>query len=203
MIRLCLFLIALALPVHATQDAWPSLHAVVGVAADDVLNVRDAPSARAGIVGSLAPDATGIEVIRLSDDQRWGLVNTGERSGWVSMAYMQRLAGQYDGAPFPVASCFGTEPFWDLEMAADWTLRTPAGVEWRAPAAPLAGSVMRRDRHGAVTLTTDGRPVALLTVAQACTDGMSDRAYGLGVSLMVGTGQDMEFRSGCCTLQSR
>ena len=201
MIRLTLLLIALALPVHATQDAWPALHDVIRVAPDDVLNIRAEPSAAADIVGSLAHDATGIEVVRVSDDQRWGLVNTGERSGWVSMNYMERLPGQWDGFPFPVASCFGTEPFWTLAMGSDWTMRTPEGVDWRAQATPLIGSVDRRDRHGAIALATDGRPVALVTVAQSCHDGMSDREYGLGVSLMVGAGADMTFYSGCCTLQ--
>ncbi|MFG6624806.1 hypothetical protein ACGYLD_05885 [Sulfitobacter sp. 1A12056] len=37
---LALFLCLRALPVWATQDAWPALHDVSGVGADDVLNIR-------------------------------------------------------------------------------------------------------------------------------------------------------------------
>ena len=200
MIRLALVLIALALPARATQDAWPALHDVVGVAADDVLNIREEPSATSAIVGTLAHDATEIEVIRATDDLRWGLVNTGERSGWVSMAYLERGPGQWWGAASPLASCSGTEPFWTLEIGADWVLSTPEGEAFRAPAQELSGSVMSRWRHGGVSLTADGRPVVLVTGAETCTDGMSDREYGIGATLMVGAGAEMTYYAGCCTL---
>jgi uncharacterized protein YgiM (DUF1202 family) len=75
-VLLCLW----ALPALATQEAWPALHDVSGVAADDVLNIREAPDASAAIIGKLKPDAENVEVIRPDDHHSWGLVNTGEGS---------------------------------------------------------------------------------------------------------------------------
>ena len=202
MIRLCLLLLSLALPAHATVDAWPAVHYVVGVAADDVLNIRSEPSADSEIIGSFPHDAEGIEVMRTTDDLRWGLVNTGEQRGWVSMAYMERGPGQWDGFPFALTSCFGTEPFWTLRVGETWELWEQNGGAMTAPAVELMLSVDRRDRHAAMSIAEDGRPAALVVVAQQCWDGMSDREYGLGTSLIVGAGDTMEFYSGCCTIGS-
>ena len=198
LLLLCLGLVAG--PAAAAVDAWPAVHDVSGVAADDVLNIRAEPTASAPIVGTFAPDATGIEVVRTTEDGRWGLVNIGEGTGWVSMAFLARGPGQYDGASYPITSCFGTEPFWTLAIGSDWVMTTPEGVTFRSPAAPLTGSIFRRARHGALSMTSDGRPVALLTTAERCTDGMSDREFGLSASLMIGTGDEMQFHAGCCTL---
>ena len=41
------------------------------------------------------------------------------------------------------------------------------------------------------------------TGAERCGDGMSDREYGLGATLMVGAGPGMELYAGCCTLAGR
>lgn len=61
----------------ATFDAWPALYDVSGVASDDVLNIRAEPSADAPIIGTLAHDATNVEIIR-DGENGWGLVNTDE-----------------------------------------------------------------------------------------------------------------------------
>ncbi|MEP2426619.1 MAG: SH3 domain-containing protein, partial [Tateyamaria sp.] len=90
---LCLW----ALPAAATQDAWPALYDVSGVAENDALNIRQAPDAAAPIIGSLTPDAEGIEVIRPDDHHGWGLVNSGEGRGWVSLRYLTRQPGQWAG----------------------------------------------------------------------------------------------------------
>lgn len=71
----------------ATFDAWPALYDVSGVASDDVLNIRAEPSADAPIIGTLAHDATNVEIIR-DGENGWGLVNTDEGTGWVSFAYL-------------------------------------------------------------------------------------------------------------------
>ena len=74
MIRILLTLLFLALPAQA-QD-FPALYAVTGVAADDVLNIRSRPDAGAPIIGALAPDSTGVEVLGRSGN--WALVSAGE-----------------------------------------------------------------------------------------------------------------------------
>lgn len=110
-----LLLLILAAPAHATQEyILPTLFDVTGVAADDVLNIRQLPDADAPIIGTLSPDAKGIEVVE--DTGGWGRVNSGEGSGWVSMRYMAyRTDVWHEGALPDGFSCFGTEPFWSLK----------------------------------------------------------------------------------------
>ena len=63
MIRVLILLLALALPLRAEE--FPAAYAVTGVASNDVLNIRARPDAGSAIIGSLAPDATGVEVNQL------------------------------------------------------------------------------------------------------------------------------------------
>ena len=86
MIRLALFLIVAAGPALATQDGWPALYDVTGVDSADVLNIRSEPGAAGDVIGALPPDAQNVEVIRDNDGHAtWGLINTGEGTGWVSL----------------------------------------------------------------------------------------------------------------------
>ena len=59
--RLFLMAMLAAGPAAATPEyILPTLFDVQDVAKGDVLNIREAPDARAPIIGELAPDATGI-----------------------------------------------------------------------------------------------------------------------------------------------
>ncbi|WGH80309.1 COG3650 family protein [Jannaschia ovalis] len=194
-IRALLLWLWLAAPALATQDGWPALFDVIGVAADDVLNLRAAPGPSARVVGRLAPDATGIEVIRPDARQRWGLVNTGEGTAWVSLRYLARRPGQWDRAFPQVASCFGTEPFWTLAIDGDAArMSTPERVVAGRVTARL-GSANRRDRFG-LTADLGGAPLSGVIANRACNDGMSDREYGLAVDAIF----EGAVLSGCCTL---
>ena len=199
MIRLALaFWVLIAAPAFATQDGWPALHDVTGVASDDVLNIRAPPYASSPVVGQLAPDAT-VEVIRPNDRQTWGLVNAGEGTGWVSLRYMQRRPGQWDGAFPEIAACFGTEPFWRLRRDGEAiTFSTPEHEASYAVTA-RSGSENRRDSFHMIAEGADGSAVAILQT-EACADGMSDRAFGISVQLLIGLGRDARQLSGCCSL---
>ncbi|MBO6774261.1 MAG: hypothetical protein JJ897_01915 [Marinibacterium sp.] len=51
-----LLALAMLLPVAASaQDRWPGLYSVIGVASNDVLNIRIAPDASSDIIGSFGP----------------------------------------------------------------------------------------------------------------------------------------------------
>ena len=120
---------ALPLPVRSEQALpvstnLPARFSVMGVAADDVLNVRAAPDPAAPILAELPHDATGVEVIALSDDGAWALLPRPEGQGWASTRF---LASDDDPAaiPFPLR-CLGTEPFWSVELRED-------GATWEAP----------------------------------------------------------------------
>lgn len=187
----------LAAPAFATQDGWPAIYDVTGVSADDVLNIRERPDASSPIVGRLPP-GTFVEVIRPNDRQTWGLVNAGEQPGWVSLRYMTRRPGQWDGAFPEVASCFGTEPFWSLMREGDGlTFSTPETSETMTIVA-RSGSENRRDSFHMIAEGTGGQSVAILRT-EACSDGMSDRAFGISVQLLLGLGTEARQLSGCCT----
>ncbi len=208
MIRLALALWLLAAPVWATQDSWPALYDVSGVQADDVLNLRANPTASAEIVGTLPHDATNIEVIRPSDSLGWGLVNTAERTGWLSLAFLQRQPEQWAGSMPNVRQCFGTEPFWSIKLGDTAILLS---MPDRADRAGLISaryrSQSRLDRfvYGGALISegSEGQNALLSIRLEACNDGMSDRAYGIGLDmLLTGAANPTEnvLFSGCCTL---
>ena len=195
-VLLCLW----ALPALATQEAWPALHDVSGVAAHDVLNIRQAPSASAPIIGSFEPDAQNIEVIRPDDHHGWGLINTGEGGGWVSLRFLTRQPGQWAGAMPPVAHCDGTEPFWSFEVtgeALSYDAMAGGARDYRiTQSGPAQG---RRDSFHMIAEGPQGAAIAALT-ARACSDGMSDRAYGLAVDLLLQGNDGWQHQTGCCSL---
>ena len=181
-----------ALPM-AAQDL-PALYDVTGVSAGDVLNVRDGPSASAAQIGSLAPDASSIEVSAINDG--WGRVNTQESSGWVSLPFLARQSGQWtNGLPDP-RSCFGTEPFWSLDLSGgtfafqffDNGLQT-------GPITLRTGASARPDRF-AFAGEAGGKRATLVMGRAECNDGMSDRLYGLTADFLIGD----TLYSGCCSV---
>ena len=103
MLRTALVLtLALSGPALATQEyILPTLFDVARVAADDVLNIRAEPDASAPIIGTLAFDATHVEVV----EQRagWSRVNTGEGSGWVSDRYLDYRVDVWQDGALPAA----------------------------------------------------------------------------------------------------
>lgn len=187
-----------AVAAVAQDGTLPALHRVTGVAADDVLNVRAGPSAQTEIVGTLAPDATGIGVVRTEGG--WGLVNAGERAGWASLRFLEAEPGG-TLAEAGALSCFGTEPFWSLKIApgAEAVLTSPENMDGAA----YEVSELRRMPAALEKYLVDGSgpegAVAAIIQRAACNDGMSDRAFGLDVSVVL-SGGDRRVLSGCCTL---
>lgn len=90
--------VSLALLCWVPQAGWafdfPALYHVIDVADDDVLNVRAQPDAQSAIIGTLLHDEADVEVMALSDDGKWGLINVGENAGWVAIRFLQ-----HSGAP--------------------------------------------------------------------------------------------------------
>jgi len=74
--------------------------AVVGVAADDVLNVRERPDPSADVVAELGPLADGLTATGHNRDLDgraiWAEVDTGEARGWVNVSYVAQVGATDD-----------------------------------------------------------------------------------------------------------
>jgi uncharacterized membrane protein len=194
MLRLSILILWLG-TVSAWAQGYPALHSVTGVASDDVLNVRERPDADAPILGSLPPDAAGVEVISVTDG--WALVNVGDGSGYASLKFLAREDGPDWNALARPLACLGTEPFWGLSIDPAAGMATfgspeipeqdmPIGQTW--PGTPWA--------QAAALALPDG--MAVLYPAE-CSDGMSNRSYGIVADLFL-NGPDQPRLSGCCLI---
>ena len=192
--RIAVFLL---LAGAAQAQDFPALYDVTGVASDDVLNVRTRPMAEANMVGTLAPDAEGIEV--LAEENGWGRVNVDGQSGWASLDFLARVEGSAlpDAA---VVDCFGTEPFWSLELTQGESavFSVPEGVEKAFSVSPLTTASGRFQPFAALG-SKMGENVTVIVGEGQCSDGMSDNLFGLTGMVVIG-GYDTQVYSGCCTL---
>jgi uncharacterized membrane protein len=198
--------LALALLLHAGAAAadpvLPSLYHVTGVGATSVLNVRAGPGTGSPVVGTLAPDAKGVEVVAVDPTGRWGQHNLGEGAGWSSLHFLAEEAGVWTPTKLPQSlSCFGTEPFWSIRRhETTVVLETPEGARTLGLAAALdtgiAGDVRR-----AVELA-DGITRATVTITPgSCSDGMSDRVFGLEAMVVIAEGGGApRLLTGCCSV---
>ena len=189
-------LIALASPASATPEyVLPTLFDVTGVDADDVLNIRERPDGDAPIIGTLRPDATGIEVV--GEHGAWMQVNTAERSGWVHGRYLNYRVDVWRAGKLPAGfSCLGTEPFWSLTPAGDQViLATPEGDSHMPLLKVLDSGWSREPRRGLV-----GEGFIAVVTPNQCGDGMSDRAYGMEATVILGGGKAAQMLRGCCRL---
>lgn len=186
----------LATMALATVDGFPALYDVKGLAADDNLNVREAPNAGSIVISSFPPMSKNIEVITMNDAETWGLVNIDGRSGWVSMRYMARHPGQYAGNVPALTYCHGTEPFWGLEF-------TDGGVSFSSPenTGPMVPFTALRSANRIDRFALFATGMTGVVIEQRCSDGMSDFTYGLSVELLAPLYGDMKLLSGCCTIQ--
>ena len=195
MIRVALFLVLF--PVMALAQGLPALFDVSNVAADDVLNIRSGPMASASLVGHLPHDASGIEVVETNESGSWGRINIGETSGWLSLRYLARQSGNPDYALTQRFQCFGTEPFWSLSVVQGQSAEfTTPEYQTTIPGAGLLTISRNTPGHYAVGF---GNSVAVIR-RSSCSDGMSDRAFGLSVDLLLSHGGDSGLYSGCCSL---
>jgi uncharacterized membrane protein len=199
MLRL-LFALLLMGTAATAQSEYPRLHDVVGVASDDVLNVRAGPGGSHPIVGELGSEERGVEVIRAEGN--WGLVNVYDGVGWASLRYLNpRPDGDLPNNRRLV--CGGTEPFWDIDIAQGQsaTIRTPMAYEQGETFRVGQFSRAYNPLEKWVLQGADGRrDLSVVVVRAYCDDGMSDQEFGLDATVIV-SGQDGYIFSGCCSLQ--
>lgn len=187
---------------HLSQDL-PGFVDITGVASNDVLNIREEPDHRSTKVGELAFNARGVEIITLSDDERWALVNSNETAGWVRSKFLEQSSELpwYELA-YPL-SCFGTEPFWffGTEEGAGFVQfegmdagETFFATNWKTG---IAGRL-----PGTVAIGGGDASSGFTAVFKQdyCSDGMSDRIYGISIDLFVHGASGPRGYQGCCSI---
>ncbi len=97
--------------VTTTLGVDDSGYVVVGVADDDVLNVREGPGVEHPIVAELAPDATGVATTGFATGDWWE-VTIDDGTGWVNSTFLALPAPLTDG--FDARPCF-TPPSTEAE----------------------------------------------------------------------------------------
>ncbi|CUH51566.1 COG3650 family protein [Shimia marina] len=185
-IALCLW------PLSLWADPLPALYDVVGVEVDDTLNIRRLPNASAAQIGALPNDARDIEVTAQNDGGTWARINIGEGHGWVSARYLTRSAN-----PGKALHCFGTEPFWSAKLSEGQPLRyTSPDEQYRT------SDLGKRIRSANLTdrfALQFGPTLAMIKRAE-CSDGMSDRLFGLEADLLLNRDGTPALLSGCCSI---
>lgn len=189
-----------ALPDGSRILMIPTLHTVTGVASNDVLNVRAEPNASSEIIGSLTPGASPVEVVATFGN--WSNILMREQNGWVSSRYL--APAEVETVPStPIAHgtrCFGTEPFWGLDVSSDGKITFESPDEPKA-SYPIIGSdrfVARPNRFYIVGGEVDNSITAFVSSGVLCSDGMSDREHGWAIELLRETEGDRAAYSGCC-----
>lgn len=204
-LSLVVFLIGFATTQAQSRPYIPALFDVQNVASDDVLNVRKTPDARSEIVGVLAYDTKSVEVVTLSEDGKWGLVNSDDFStGWVLLRFMTQVA------PDPVATdferdlwCFGNEPYWRLLSTAKGDAFLSDGdrdIRLMRRFAPLLAENRGFSRQVMVA-GADGVEVTGVLTPEQCRP--NEGVFGFGFDLLIIKGQNRRFASGCCSLSER
>ncbi len=208
MFRLIALLIVFCSPALAEDHLFPRLYNVRDVASDDTLNIRSQPASSGEIVGELAWNATNVEVLGASPNGKWGLVNTGEgMAGWAFLRYLEPVSGAHWTRMATPLDCGGTEPFWDVDLITDApSVFTMLGAPVFTLEPDWASGVMA-DGSGAPSFvlmrhqSANGASTAFVR-AETCSDGMSDRVYGLAIDLFLDRFDEFgnaRYR-GCCTL---
>ncbi len=179
----------------------PAYYRVAGVAGNDVLNVRQSPNASAPVVGSLAPDAFPVEVIKTRDG--WGYVAANEGMGWVSLRFLQQISfAKFANTNLPEGlSCGGVEPFWGLVMANDNV--TFSAMDEPERVYSLVGSGQSRNFGTSTSFVigqNNGEPLTGIVSDQICSDGMSDIDYGRRIDVLLSGSGGTTALGGCCQI---
>lgn len=193
-------IVAISAAADSIAPTFPALYSVTGVEADDQLNIRAAPDGVSEIIGQLANDATDVEVFALSRKGQWALLNSGETSGWVALRFLVPQPESRNALGLPNGLvCSGTEPFWDMRFLDEGalTLRTPETETQHAlvSTAPSADYVRIAETGYRFVWQSEPGDVTAHILPGHCSDGMSDRTYGLHYIDNQGP------RVGCCSLR--
>jgi uncharacterized membrane protein len=177
----------------------PAVFEVTGLQAGNHLNVRSAPSAKAGDIGDLQLGAK-VEVTAIDPSVGWAQIVYGEWTAWVYARYLEPVGtALMTGTDLPAdMTCGGTEPFWSMSIANGATVQftkmgEPAGqVENITYAGKSPNHILRQGLQTASW--------SAFIEKRKCSDGMSDRQMGISIELMSTGKTPAAHYSGCCSL---
>lgn len=210
MVRSIIILLAfMCVPREAAAQEHPMTRAdhlhfeVWGVAPDDVLNIRSGPGADYEIVARLRHDTPLVEIVGVSENERWAFVYaTTETMGWTSLHFLRAVTPiMYRGSNVPIGlHCAGSYPFWNASLGArEATLfRLLFAEETREVEIFAIDSVQRfRDPNTVVLLNGDGRGAAfdIRRSGDACFD-----QAGIAAPWQITIYQSGSTLEGCCAL---
>lgn len=129
-IFITLVMIATSISADVKSTLLPYYYRVINVASDDVLNLRDEPSASSAIKGSIAWDEGLVTVTKLSQDGKWGLVPS-DGDHWVNMKYLEPIELEVlPDTRIPIGlTCFGWDPTWSVTFSIPHALVKNIKVE--------------------------------------------------------------------------
>lgn len=187
-----------ALTARPAEEAVSSFR-VDGVGAGDILNMRRGPDAASALVGAIPPGVTHVEGLGSPSTvgpSTWQRVRYAGAVGWVNARFLKP-----DASPLAPLICFGTEPFWALEFAAEGGATCGQSCEGLQGLRVAHLQVSPAWEPQAFDIATSTGQVYLRGVMQRtgqCSDGMSDNLYPYVFS---GVGRPGSLE-GCCRVKT-
>lgn len=194
---------AVSAPVTAQDfdpkiEVLPALYKVVNLSAGDILNVRAGPSIGSRDLGDLSAGQV-VEATTYDTSGVWARIVWQEGNGWVHRRYLAAVeTPMISNVELPSnLSCFGTEPFWQftVENGSQVLFENP---DFGDVSEPLVAA--DRSLNHVLRLGLASESWRALIQKKTCSDGATDRLYGLQIDLMgVGQGRP-HLLSGCCQI---
>ena len=192
MMRLTLLLLV---SLFAAANAWADVsYSPYGVRGGDVLNMRAQANARAPVVATIAPEATGVVLTGKSAPGDWVEVTYKRKRGWVNGRFLGFGTGRFQLPAY--LDCAGTEPFWSVALIPGQA-RADLMFAERRRFFKLTRASTAMGRPDIWHIRGSNRPgeITLIVRHETCSDGMSDNRYPYSAIALI-SGQDMI--AGCC-----
>ncbi len=169
--------------------------------------IRAAPDADADVMMTLPAGYGPVEAVApyLEGAPPFARIGVGEGDGWAALATLEPMSVEMlDGVSLPVGlMCFGTEPFWSLELTGKAALFSTPWLEADVELDIEAGVVAEARGGHPAALLMQGPAVGDVTAfirAGDCSDGMSDQTNPWSAGVLTQNGPERMLIEGCCRL---
>jgi len=178
----------------------PAVFTVTNVQINDRLHVRDQANASANTLHAYEPNTPIVALAYLSNG--WAQVNVRNELGYVNGNFLTRGGGVQTQSGMQLGlMCRGTEPFWTLAIDEDRTVRFNDLITGAAPITSLI-SASQSPLTNTYPYNFTALPYSGTLDQKICKDGISDKTFGWGISLVrQNQNGDWENLNGCCSLQ--